>query len=455
MHAFSEDAEFKAAAGIVHRLKEAGHDAFLVGGCVRDFIRGEKPGDYDIATSARPDEARKLFPRTIPVGEKFGILVVVQEGVAFEVATFRTEEGYLDGRRPSAVFFATAKEDVNRRDFTINGLLMNPLTGEIIDYVNGRQDIEKGVIRTIGDPERRFSEDRLRMLRAVRFAAGLGFEIDPPTFQAIRKHATAITRISAERISAELSSILTGPRPRRGLELLADSGLMKELLPEIEAMKGVSQPPAFHPEGDVWEHTMRMVALMPRAGEKTDRRLAWAVLLHDVGKPVTRFEDDRGVHFYAHEMRGVDISRKILERLRFSSQDTETIVALVREHMMFMNVTKMRPARLKRFLRMADFDLHLELHRLDCLGSHGMLDYHAFCLQKMREFPAQSLRPEPLLTGHDLIAMGFSPGPVFKEMLLAVEDAQLAGEIADAEEARNLVRKRWPREINPGALRPG
>ncbi len=449
MHAFFEDAQYTTAVGIVSRLKEAGHDAFLVGGGVRDFIRGEKPGDYDIATSARPNEVRSLFPHTIPVGEKFGIILVVERDLAFEVATFRTEEGYRDGRRPSAVTFATAKEDVSRRDFTINGLLMDPLTKEITDYVNGRQDIEKRLIRTIGDPERRFSEDRLRMLRAIRFAANLDFDIESATLAAIRKNACTIREISAERISAELTSLLTGPCPRRGLELLDDSGLMKELLPEIEAMKGVSQPPAFHPEGDVWEHTMRMVALMPRVGEKTDMRLAWAVLLHDVGKPDTRFEDERGVHFYAHDLRGVEISRKILERLRFSSRDTETILSLVREHMMFMNVTKMRPARLKRFLRMADFDLHLELHRLDCLGSHGMLDYHAFCLQKMKEFPVESLRPEPLLTGRDLIAMGFSPGPDFKEMLLAVEEAQLAGEITDAEEARNLIRDRWKAVLPP------
>jgi poly(A) polymerase len=449
MHAFFEDAEFTTAVGIVRRLKEAGHDAFLVGGCVRDFIRGEKPGDYDIATSARPNEVRGLFSHTIPVGEKFGIILVLERDLAFEVATFRTEEGYRDGRRPSAVAFATAKEDASRRDFTVNGLLMDPLTKEITDYVNGRQDIEKRLIRTIGDPERRFSEDRLRMLRAIRFAANLDFDIEPATLAAIRKNACTIREISAERISAELTSLLVGPCPGRGLELLDDSGLMKELLPEIEAMKGVSQPPDFHPEGDVWEHTMRMVALMPRVGEKTDMRLAWAVLLHDVGKPATRFEDDRGVHFYAHDMRGVEISRKILERLRFSSRDTETILSFVREHMMFMNVTKMRPARLKRFLRMADFDLHLELHRLDCLGSHGMLDYHAFCLQKMKEFPVESLRPEPLLTGRDLIAMGFSPGPAFKEMLLAVEEAQLAGEIADAEEARNLIRDRWRAVLPP------
>ncbi len=433
---------FRAAADIVGRLKMAGFEAFLVGGCVRDFIRGCKPGDYDVATSARPDDVRGIFPRTIPVGEKFGIILVVENGRTFEVATFRTEEGYDDGRRPSRVSFATAEEDVRRRDFTINGLLMDPQTGEVIDYVNGCGDIEKRLLRTIGDPEKRFSEDRLRMLRAVRFAASLDFAMDDNTFFAISKNAAAIVGISAERVREELSSILTGGGARRGMELLAASGLLQEALPEIYAMKGVSQPPLYHPEGDVWEHTLRMLALLPRPEGKADVRLAWGALLHDVGKPATRFEDEKGVHFYGHDERGVVISSKILERLRFSNQDRETILALVREHMMFMNVTRMRPARLKRFLRMADFDLHLELHRLDCLGSHGMIDYYTFCLQKMKEFPAGELRPTPLITGRDLIEMGFSPGPAFKRMLFAVEEAQLAGEIVDAEGARGLVR-RW------------
>ncbi|MHB8828105.1 MAG: CCA tRNA nucleotidyltransferase [Syntrophales bacterium] len=436
-------ADFEAAAAVVRRLKDAGWEAYFVGGCVRDFIRGEKPGDYDIATSARPVDVRKIFSRTIPVGESFGIMLVVERDRTYEVATFRTEEGYDDGRRPSRVSFATAKEDVQRRDFTINGLLMDPQTGKIIDYVNGRRDVERQLVCTIGDPERRFAEDRLRMLRAIRFAANLDFEIDPGTLAAISRNAEAIKCISAERICAELSAILVGSGARRGMELLSDSGLLKEVLPEIEALRGVSQPPTFHPEGDVWEHTMRMLACLPRTGGKADLRLAWGVLLHDVGKPLTRFQDERGVHFYGHDEKGVEAARKILARLRFSNQDMETILALVREHMMFMNVSRMRPARLKRFLRMPDFDLHLELHRLDCLGSHGMLDYYEFCLQKMKEYPAEELRPAPLVTGRDLIEMGFLPGPAFKEMLLAVEEAQLAGEITDAEGARELVRGRW------------
>jgi len=438
-------ADFEAAADIVRRLKDAGWEAYFVGGCVRDFIRGEKPGDYDIATSARPGDVRKIFSRTIPVGESFGIMLVVEHDRTYEVATFRTEEGYDDGRRPSHVAFATAKEDVQRRDFTINGLLMNPQTREIIDYVNGSRDIERHLISTIGAPERRFAEDRLRMLRAIRFAANLDFDIDSETLAAISKNAEAIKCISAERICAELTAILVGGGARRGMELLSDSGLLKEVLPEIQALRGVSQPPVFHPEGDVWEHTLRMLSLLPRVGGKADLRLAWGVLLHDVGKALTRFEDENGVHFYGHDEKGVQIARAILARLRFSNQDMETIEALVREHMMFMNVSRMRPARLKRFLRMPDFDLHLELHRLDCLGSHGMLDYYEFCLQKMEEYPEKELRPAPLVTGKDLIEMGFIPGPAFKEMLLAVEEAQLAGEVADAEGARKLVRGSWGR----------
>lgn len=431
------------AANIVRRLREAGHEAFWVGGCVRDLIRGAAPEDYDIVTSARPEEVRGVFARTIPVGERFGICLVVEEGKPYEVATFRTEADYDDGRRPSRIAFATAEEDVRRRDFTINGLLMDPETGRIIDHVGGLSDIEQRIIRTIGDPEERFAEDHLRMLRAVRFAATLGFSIEPMTFEAVRRRAAMITRISAERIRGELSRLLTGISARRGLELIADSGLLAQILPEIHALRGVEQPPVFHPEGDVWEHTLRMVDLLPRPEGVADLRLAWAVLLHDVGKAVTRSEDAAGTHFYGHDQRGEEIAAAILRRLRFSREEMETILALVRGHMLFMNVREMRPNRLKRLLRTPNFALHLELHRLDCLGSHGLLDHYRFCSQKMAEYPDEVLRPPRLLTGRDLIGMGFAPGPVFKEILRAVEDAQLGGEIADAAGARDLVRMRW------------
>lgn len=430
------------AAEIVRRLREAGHEAFWVGGCVRDLIRGVAPEDYDIVTSARPEEVRGLFSRTIPVGERFGICLVVEGGAPFEVAAFRTEADYDDGRHPSRVAFGTAKEDVRRRDFTMNGLLMDPETGRIKDHVGGLRDIEQRIIRTIGDPEERFAEDHLRMLRAVRFAATLGFAIEPMTFAAVRRQAAMIMRISAERIRDELSRLLTGGAARRGLELLSESGLLGEILPEVHAIQGVEQPPLFHPEGDVWEHTLRMVALLPRPDGKVDTRLAWAVLLHDVGKAVTRSEDAAGTHFYGHVQRGEEIAAAILRRLRFSREEMETILALVRGHMLFMNVREMRPNRLKRLLRTPDFALHLELHRLDCLGSHCLLDHYTFCKQKLEEYPEEELRPPRLLTGRDLIGMGFAPGPIFKEILRAVEDAQLGGEIADAAEARDLVRMR-------------
>ena len=431
------------AAAIVRRLRGAGHEAFLVGGCVRDLIRGVTPQDFDIVTSARPEEVRPLFDRTVPVGARFGVVLVIEAGRPYEVATFRVETGYSDGRHPSRVVFATAEEDVRRRDFTVNGLLMDPETGRIIDYVDGRRDIERRLIRTIGDPDRRFSEDHLRMLRAVRFTATLGFILDPAILDAIRKQASSIRRISAERIREELNRILTSGRAREGVEILVESGLLAEILPEVLALRGVGQPPVFHPEGDVWEHTLRMLALLPGEDGGADLRLVWAVLLHDAGKPVTRFEDANGVHFYGHVRRGEEIAAAILQRLRFSREETETILALIRGHMLFMNVREMRPNRLKRFLRQPDFALHLELHRLDCLGSHGLLDNHEFSLQKLKEYSEEELRPPPLLTGEDLIGMGYTPGPIFREILCAVEDAQLGGEIADEEEARSLVRKRW------------
>ncbi|MHB8772093.1 MAG: CCA tRNA nucleotidyltransferase [Syntrophales bacterium] len=433
------------AVAIVRRLRAAGHEAFWVGGCVRDFVRGVDPKDFDIVTSARPQEVQSLFPRTVPVGARFGVVLVVENDHPYEVATFRTEADYDDGRHPSRVAFATAEEDVRRRDFTVNGLLMDPETGRIVDYVQGRLDIERRLIRTIGAPDERFAEDRLRMLRAVRFAAALDFTIDADTFAAIRKHASAIRGISAERVREEISRLLMSGAARPGMELLAESGLLAELLPEVAALKGVDQPPAFHPEGDVWEHTLRMLALLP--GD-ADLRLAWAALLHDVGKADTRFEDAAGVHFYGHVQEGERIAALILARLRFSGEERSTVLALVREHMRFMNVREMRPNRLKRFLRMPDFDLHLELHRLDCLGSHGLLEHYEFCRQKLEEFSAEELRPTPLLSGRDLIGMGYAPGPLFKVILGAVEDAQLGGEIATPEEARALVRQRWDRACN-------
>ncbi len=427
---------------ILGRLKAAGHEAYLVGGCVRDIVRGVPPQDYDIVTSALPDAVRSLFSHTVPVGIRFGVLIVIEGGRQYEVATFRTEENYIDGRRPAQVAFATAEEDVRRRDFTINGLLFDPESGRLIDYVEGCRDIEHRLVRTIGNPERRLAEDHLRMLRAVRFAANLGYDLDDGARAAIRNHVTDINRISAERIREELSKTFTRGGARRGMELLAETALLQEILPEVAALQGIEQPKRFHPEGDVWMHTLSMLDRLP-AEEAVDSRLAWGVIMHDLGKAVTRTVDERGVHFYGHVQRGGEIARQIMERLRFSGNDIETVGALVQCHMLFMNVKEMRPSRLKRFLRMPDFALHLELHRLDCLGSHGMLDNYEFCRETLSEIPEEELRPPRLITGNDLIEMGFTPGPVFARILQGVEDAQLSGTIATAEDARQLVLASW------------
>ena len=446
--------KFKAsrdrAISIVHRLRDAGHEAYFVGGCVRDILRGVEPGDYDIVTSARPEEVCSLFSHTAPVGISFGVVLVVEEGHSYEVATFRAESGYEDGRRPSHVEFTSAYGDVCRRDFTINALLMDPMTGNIIDYVGGKKDIEDRVIRTIGNPDERFAEDHLRMLRAVRFSANLGYAIDPDTSSAIKRHAFEIKRISAERIRDELAKLLTRGGARRGMEMMVETGLLAEILPEVDCLRGIEQPPAFHPEGDVWEHTLRMLDLLPAGeGVENDSRLAWGILLHDVGKARTCSVDDSGIHFYGHVREGERIAEALMRRLRFSRADMETILALIHYHMLFMNVTDMRPNRLKRFLRMPDFQLHLELHRLDCLASHGFLDNHEFCRSKLTEVGDDELRPPRLLTGDDLVAMGFPPSPLFGEILDAVEDAQLDGKIATSDEARRLVMDRWADKL-PG-----
>jgi poly(A) polymerase len=430
----------ETAKRIALALRGAGHETWFVGGCVRDRLLGAAPSDWDIASSARPDEVRALFEHTVPVGEAFGVMLVVEGGRNFEVATFRTEKGYADGRRPSEVEFSTPEEDVRRRDFTVNGLLMDPETGEVRDLVGGRADLDARVIRTIGDPDERFAEDHLRALRAVRFACGLGFGIEPATLAAAARSAPSVRRISAERIREELTKILTRGGARRGFELLAETGLLAEVLREVDLMRGCSQPPQFHPEGDVWEHTLAMLDMMPPS---PDPRLAWGVVMHDVGKPPMRTEDAGGVHFNGHAREGERIAEEIMTRLRFARAEIDTVTALVHHHMRFMHVQEMRPNRLKRFLRIADFDLHLELHRLDCASSHGKLDNFEFCLSRLAELGEEELRPPPLMSGRDLIAMGFEPGPVFTEILRAVEDAQLDGGISTPEEARKLVLARW------------
>jgi poly(A) polymerase len=432
------------ATEIVRTLKQKCFEAYFVGGCVRDFIRGVAPDDYDIVTSAHPEQVISLFPHTVAIGAKFGVIAVIIEGHAFEVATFRSDDAYIDGRRPTQVHFSTAKEDVYRRDFTINGLLMDPATAEIIDYVDGRGDIEKKIIRTIGDPTARFNEDYLRMLRAVRFAATLDFAIDEAAKKAIAHGAAKIKQISAERVREELDKMLTRFGGRKGLELMAEMKLLEEILPEVKHLQGVDQPPRFHPEGDVWQHTLIMQDLLPEAGPLgTNRKLSWAALLHDVGKAVTRTEDENGVHFYGHVKAGEEIADVIMQRLRFSNADREAVIALIHYHMVFMNVQKMRQGRLKRFLRMPDFDLHLELHRLDCRSSHGMLDNYEFCKDQLAHLEEEDLHPPRLLTGYDLMAIGFHPGKEMGDILKALEDAQLEGTITNKEQAETFVREKW------------
>jgi len=432
------------AREIIHRLRESGHEAYFVGGCVRDFILNQTSSDYDIVTSARPEEVMKLFPRTVAIGAKFGVVAVIIDNHPFEVATFRSDDVYEDGRHPSRIHYSTAREDVFRRDFTINGLLMDPDTGDIIDYVNGRFDIDNKIVRTIGNPEKRFREDYLRLLRAVRFAANLHFDLEPATQDAVKREASNIRHISVERIREELNKILTSGGARRGFELMMQTDILQNILPEICRLKGVEQPPRFHPEGDVWQHTLKMLELLPADGEREKNIcLAWGTLLHDVGKALTRSEDEKGVHFYGHVQQGEIIADTIMQRLKFSRMQRETVVNLIRQHMVFMNVRKMRPGRLKRFLRMPDFDLHLELHRLDCLASHGMLDNYEFCREQLQILALDDLHPPRLLTGNDLIAMGFTPGKIIKDILLAVEEEQLEGRIQSAEQAINYVRNRW------------
>ena len=434
----------RQAEEIVHRLKTSGYEAYFVGGCVRDFILRTVSSDYDIVTSALPDQVMALFSNTVSIGAKFGVVAVIAQGHPYEVATFRSDDIYEDGRHPSQVHYSSAKEDVFRRDFTINGLLMNPASGEIFDYVNGRVDIEKKIIRTIGDPDSRFNEDYLRMLRAIRFAANLGFVIDSATKEAIERSASKINQISAERVRDELNKILTRGGARAGFELMMQTNILKEILPEVNKLKGVEQPPRFHPEGDVWQHTLNMLELLPQNGE-TDNNicLAWGVLLHDVGKALTRSEDEKGVHFYGHVQKGEEIADDIMQRLRFSRAQRDTALDLIRQHMVFMNVQKMRPGRLKRFLRMPDFDLHLELHRLDCLASHGMLDNYEFCRDQLQTLALDDLNPQRLLTGNDLMAMGFTPGKIIGEILHALEDEQLEGKIKTPQEAQDFVRTNW------------
>ncbi len=445
------------AISIVQTLRQRGFQAYLVGGCVRDLLLGREPKDYDVATSATPEQVMGIFPETYAVGAQFGVVLVpVPEGDGasevstegfsqahvVEVATFRSDLGYSDGRHPDEVRFSSdAREDVARRDFTINGMLLDPVGGDVLDFVGGRRDLEAGIIRTIGDPEQRFGEDKLRMLRAVRFAARFGYAIEPGTFAAMQNLAAQIEVVSRERVRDELTRMLTEGQARRAFLLLDESGLLRHVLPEISAMKGVEQPAEFHPEGDVFVHTLLLLENLPQPCPLT---LAWGALLHDVGKPPTfRVAPDR-IRFDGHVEVGVKMTEEICRRLRFSNDEAEQILALVDNHMRFGHATRMKESTLKKFLRMPEFDEHLALHRADCLASHRNLSTYEFVREKRAEIPAEKMRPVPLVTGEDLIAEGHVPGPKFREILSAVEDAQLEGRLNAREAALEFVRREFP-----------
>jgi putative nucleotidyltransferase with HDIG domain len=429
------------AHDIVKTLRQVGYEAWLVGGCVRDLLLGTAPKDYDVSTGAPPERLLEIFPNSGRVGAHFGVVLVRRGSACVEVATFRSDHDYTDGRRPSSVHFETdPKQDVLRRDFTINGLMMDPESGEVLDFVGGRADLEARVVRAIGDPGRRFQEDHLRLLRAIRFAARLGFAIEPGTLEAIRRHRASIRTISAERVRDELNRILTEGGARRGFELLDETGLLPVLLPEVAAMKGVEQPPEYHPEGDVWVHTLLLLEQL----NHPPVTLAWGALLHDVGKPPT-FRVAERIRFDGHVEAGIRLAHGILTRLRFSRDDMEQIEALVANHMRFADVQKMKESTLKRFLRLPRFDEHLALHRLDALASNGRLDAYDFVRGKLAELPAERLRPPRLITGEDLIAAGYVPGPGFAAMLAAVEDAQLEGRLNSRDDAMAFVMRSFQR----------
>jgi poly(A) polymerase len=434
----------KTAREVAARLRESGHVAYFAGGCVRDMVRGLVPKDYDIVTDARPEVVQKLFPRTYAVGAHFGVIIVLENGFQFEVATFRSDDAYIDGRHPSAVHFSSPEEDAQRRDFTINGMFYDPVADKVIDLVGGCADIDAKLVRAIGDPARRFAEDRLRMLRAVRFATVLDYQIDKKTWDALVGNALSINQISAERIREELVSIFVSPNRVRGWDLLDSSGLMAAILPELEAMKGVLQPEQFHPEGDVFVHTRLMLQLLP---EKVSVPLVFAVLFHDVAKPVTATVDKTGrIRFNDHDRIGAQMTEAIMRRLRFSGAEIEATVEMVRQHMVFKDVPNMRVAKLKRFMARPTFDDELELHRVDCESSHRMLDNYEFLLRRREEFANEPIIPPPLVRGDDLIALGLKPGPKFGEILEAVETRQLEGTLRTREEALEWVK----REYAPG-----
>ncbi len=429
----------EAANGLAASLRAAGHEALFAGGCVRDLLLGHEPKDYDIATSATPREVIRLFPGSNEVGAHFGVVIAKHGGHAIEIATFRTDGSYKDGRRPESVTFSTAREDAMRRDFTINGLFEDPETGEVIDHVGGLADLKAGVIRAIGNPAARFEEDGLRLLRAVRFSTRLGFAIEPETEVALRDRALLLDRISPERIRDEFSRILTTPRRQDGVRCLIETGLLARFMPEFLETIGCDQPPEWHPEGDVFTHTMIMLEMLE---PDAPLELCLAVLLHDVAKPPTRSVDETGrIRFNGHDALGAEMAESILRRLRYPNDVIAAVVPMVARHMQFMNVQKMRVAKLKRFMAAPTFPMEMELHRVDCGSSNGFTDNYEFLQAKESEFSAEPLIPPPLVTGRDLIGLGMTPGPRFKDILERIQTEQLEGRILDRAPALEYLRR--------------
>ena len=439
----STSARIKAIS-IVRRLRQHGFEAYLAGGCVRDMLLGKTAQDYDIATGAKPEQIQRIFSDTLAVGAQFGVILVRLDGESFEVASFRFDGPYLDGRHPSQVRYGSLEEDIARRDFTINGMVYDPLEDRVIDLVDGRGDLARRVIRAIGDPFARFEEDRLRMIRAVRFAASLQFEIEPATFTAIQKLAPTVTQISWERIGDEVTRILTEGGARRGFELLDESGLLQVLLPEVTAMKGAMQSPDYHPEGDVFTHTLLLLSHLDVAPSES---LAYGCLLHDIAKPVCLRQEADKITFYGHTERGAEMAEEILKRLKRGRATWGRVAYLVRNHLRHVQAPQMRLNTLKRFLREPGVIELLELARIDALSSNGDLQYYDFCQQRLAELKDEEIRPAPLLRGGDLISLGFKPGPLFAQILRQVEDAQLGGELSGRDDAVEWVKKNFPTEV--------
>ncbi len=436
---FAKSPQYQGAFNILRQLRSSGYQAYFVGGSVRDMLIGHAPKDIDIATSASPERVGEIFPHHHKVGASFGVVVVVENGINFEVASLREEREYSDGRHPDKIFLTNDLSlDAARRDFTINAMYYDPLNSELIDFHHGREDLEQGILRCVGNPEQRFREDYLRMLRAVRFAARFRLRIDEAVTEAMWKLRHRVSVLSAERIRQELTLMLTGSNPAVAFRMLSELGILELVLPEAEALRGVEQPPQFHPEGDVFEHTLLMLEHMAYPSVE----LAWSVLLHDIGKPISLTRDADGtLHFYGHEWNGMGIAGNIMKRFRFSKEQTGAVVHAVGNHMRFASVHLMRHTKLLKMIAAPKFTMELELHRLDCLCSNGLMGNFAFLLDILNECDGQPEVLPPLLTGKDLLKLGIAPGPLYSQILKAVEEMRLEEKLSTKEEAIALAIK--------------